>query len=45
MQRLLQAALDTGARTVVQVSTDEVYGSIAAGSWTESDPCCPTRPI
>ncbi|MEU6741757.1 dTDP-glucose 4,6-dehydratase [Streptosporangium sandarakinum] len=43
-QRLLQAALDTGVRTVVQVSTDEVYGSIAEGSWTESEPVLPNSP-
>ncbi|MFF0308456.1 dTDP-glucose 4,6-dehydratase [Streptosporangium sp. NPDC004379] len=43
-QRLLQAALDTGVRTVVQVSTDEVYGSIAEGSWTESEPLLPNSP-
>lgn len=43
-QRLLQAALDTGVRTVVQVSTDEVYGSIAEGAWTESEPVLPNSP-
>ncbi|MFI7058798.1 dTDP-glucose 4,6-dehydratase [Streptosporangium canum] len=43
-QRLLQAALDAGVRTVVQVSTDEVYGSIATGSWTEGEPLLPNSP-
>ncbi|MEV6867971.1 dTDP-glucose 4,6-dehydratase [Streptosporangium subroseum] len=43
-QRLLQAALDAGVRTIVQVSTDEVYGSIASGSWTESEPLLPNSP-
>ncbi|MER5422736.1 dTDP-glucose 4,6-dehydratase [Streptosporangium roseum] len=43
-QLLLQAALDAGVRTVVQISTDEVYGSIAAGSWTESEPLLPNSP-
>jgi dTDP-glucose 4,6-dehydratase len=40
-QVLLQAALDHGVGKFVHVSTDEVYGSIAEGSWTEE---CPLRP-
>ncbi|MFI6796242.1 dTDP-glucose 4,6-dehydratase [Streptosporangium canum] len=43
-QRLLQAALEAGVRTVVQVSTDEVYGSIAEGAWTEEEPLLPNSP-
>ncbi|GHH64155.1 dTDP-glucose 4,6-dehydratase [Streptosporangium violaceochromogenes] len=43
-QRLLQAALEAGVRTVVQVSTDEVYGSIAEGAWTEDEPLYPNSP-
>ncbi|MEV6152804.1 dTDP-glucose 4,6-dehydratase [Nonomuraea sp. NPDC052129] len=43
-QRLLQAALETGVRTVVHVSTDEVYGSIAEGSWSEDEPLLPNSP-
>ncbi|MFC4531689.1 dTDP-glucose 4,6-dehydratase [Sphaerisporangium dianthi] len=43
-QRLLDAALSAGVHTVVQVSTDEVYGSIAAGSWDESAPLLPNSP-
>ncbi|MET8157040.1 dTDP-glucose 4,6-dehydratase [Sphaerisporangium sp. NPDC005289] len=43
-QRLLDAALAAGVRTVVQVSTDEVYGSIAGGSWEESAPLRPNSP-
>ncbi|OPG12444.1 dTDP-glucose 4,6-dehydratase [Microbispora sp. GKU 823] len=43
-QRLLQAALDADVRTVVQVSTDEVYGSIEAGAWTETEPLLPNSP-
>jgi dTDP-glucose 4,6-dehydratase len=35
VQILLQACLDAGIPRVVHVSTDEVYGSIASGSWTE----------
>lgn len=43
-QRLLQAALEADVRTVVQVSTDEVYGSIDEGSWIESEPLLPNSP-
>ncbi len=31
-------------RRVVQVSTDEVYGSVASGSWTEEAPLEPNSP-
>ncbi|WP_418959775.1 dTDP-glucose 4,6-dehydratase [Streptomyces tritici] len=41
---LLDAALRSGVGRVVQVSTDEVYGSIAAGSWTEDSPPAPNSP-
>ncbi len=44
VQVLLQACLDGGARRVVQVSTDEVYGSIASGSWAEGAPLEPNSP-
>ncbi|NUR89081.1 MAG: dTDP-glucose 4,6-dehydratase [Nonomuraea sp.] len=43
-QTLLQACLEAGVRKVVQVSTDEVYGSIDAGSWDESAPVLPRSP-
>ncbi|MEV7966487.1 dTDP-glucose 4,6-dehydratase [Sphaerisporangium sp. NPDC088356] len=43
-QRLLDAAVAHGARTFVHVSTDEVYGSIAEGSWTETSPLLPNSP-
>ncbi|MEV5706123.1 dTDP-glucose 4,6-dehydratase [Actinoallomurus sp. NPDC052274] len=43
-QRLLQAALESGVQTFVQVSTDEVYGSIDEGSWVETDPLLPNSP-
>jgi dTDP-glucose 4,6-dehydratase len=43
-QALMQACLDAAVPRVVQVSTDEVYGSIAAGSWTESSPVAPNSP-
>jgi dTDP-glucose 4,6-dehydratase len=43
-QRLLQAAVESGVRTFVQVSTDEVYGSVEEGSWVETDPLLPNSP-
>jgi dTDP-glucose 4,6-dehydratase len=44
VQALMQACLDAGVPRVVQVSTDEVYGSITAGSWTEDAPLDPNSP-
>jgi dTDP-glucose 4,6-dehydratase len=44
VQTLLQACLDAEIPTVVQVSTDEVYGSIESGSWTEQCPLLPNSP-
>lgn len=41
---LLQGALDARIGRFVHVSTDEVYGSIAAGSWSESEPLAPNSP-
>ncbi|GAA4631611.1 dTDP-glucose 4,6-dehydratase [Actinoallomurus vinaceus] len=41
---LMRACADSGVERVVQVSTDEVYGSIEAGSWTEDAPLAPTSP-
>lgn len=43
-QRLLDAALRHGLPRFVHVSTDEVYGSIAEGSWTEDCPLEPNSP-
>ena len=40
---LLEAARDAGVRHV-QVSTDEVYGSIESGSFTEASPLDPSSP-
>src|SRR6185437_5865066 len=34
VQILLEACLEAKVPRVVQVSTDEVYGSVASGSWT-----------
>ncbi|MER5393923.1 dTDP-glucose 4,6-dehydratase [Saccharopolyspora sp. NPDC002686] len=43
-QTLLDCCLHSGVRTVVHVSTDEVYGSIPRGSWTEEEPLLPNSP-
>ncbi|HEX4443449.1 MAG TPA: dTDP-glucose 4,6-dehydratase [Galbitalea sp.] len=43
-QRLLDAALRANLQRFVHVSTDEVYGSIAAGSWDERQPLEPNSP-
>lgn len=44
VQTLMQACLDAGVGKVVQVSTDEVYGSIDEGSWDERTPLAPNSP-
>jgi len=44
VQTLLQACLEAGTPRIVQVSTDEVYGSIDAGSWDEDAPLRPRSP-
>ena len=44
-QQVLEAALRHGVRRVVQVSTDEVYGSIEEGSWTEDVPARAELPV
>lgn len=41
---ILQAAKNAGVPRVVHVSTDEVYGSIDSGSWTEESPLLPNSP-
>jgi dTDP-glucose 4,6-dehydratase len=43
-QRLLDASLRAGVARFVHVSTDEVYGSIAEGSWDEERPLEPNSP-
>jgi dTDP-glucose 4,6-dehydratase len=43
-QTLLSSALLAGIEKFVHVSTDEVYGSIAAGSWDEFQPLAPNSP-
>ncbi|MEV5602064.1 dTDP-glucose 4,6-dehydratase [Streptomyces sp. NPDC052299] len=41
---LVHAAYEAGVGTFVHVSTDEVYGSIEEGSWTEDEPLAPNSP-
>jgi dTDP-glucose 4,6-dehydratase len=41
---LLQTTLQNHIGTFVQVSTDEVYGSISNGSWDEDEPLLPNSP-
>lgn len=41
---LMRACLDARVPGVVQISTDEVYGSIATGSWAEDAPLAPSSP-
>lgn len=43
-QSLLEACLRAEVQRVVHVSTDEVYGSIDSGSWTESRALLPNSP-
>ncbi|MUL41466.1 dTDP-glucose 4,6-dehydratase [Streptomonospora sp. PA3] len=43
-QVLLDAALRHGVQRFVHVSTDEVYGSITTGTFTESSPLRPNSP-
>jgi dTDP-glucose 4,6-dehydratase len=44
VQALLQACLDAGVPRMVQVSTDEVYGSVESGSWAEDATLEPSSP-
>lgn len=45
VRTLLDAILGTNKTTrLVQISTDEVYGSISTGSWTEASPLLPNSP-
>jgi dTDP-glucose 4,6-dehydratase len=41
---LLDVARTIGVRRFVHISTDEVYGSIVEGSWTEASPLDPNVP-
>jgi dTDP-glucose 4,6-dehydratase len=44
VQSVLEAARKNLVTRVIQVSTDEVYGSIDTGSWTEESPLLPNSP-
>ncbi len=41
---LLRATLETGSKRFIQISTDEVYGSIKTGSFKETDALKPSSP-
>ncbi len=41
---LLECAREAGVRKFIQISTDEVYGSIEQGSFTEESPLKPSSP-
>ena len=43
-QNLLECARDAQVATFIHVSTDEVYGSIEDGSWSEEEPLLPNSP-
>jgi dTDP-glucose 4,6-dehydratase len=43
-QNLLDAALRNEIKTFIQISTDEVYGTISEGSWSEDFPLLPNSP-
>jgi dTDP-glucose 4,6-dehydratase len=44
VQTLLQGCVGARVARVVQVSTDEVYGSVDRGSWAEGAPLAPNSP-
>ena len=44
VQVLLDACRDAGVPRIVHVSTDEVYGTIPEGAWTEKSPLDPNSP-
>ena len=41
---ILEAARSTGIKTVIHISTDEVYGSLSEGCATEDSPLLPNSP-
>lgn len=43
-QNLLDSAKRNGVKRYLQISTDEVYGAIPAGSWEEDEPLKPNSP-
>lgn len=44
VQNLLTASLANNVSVFLQISTDEVYGSILEGSWSEESPLLPNSP-
>ena len=44
VQTLLDSVRNSSVQTFIQISTDEVYGSINKGSWPETDPLLPNSP-
>lgn len=43
-QQLLESAINNSVGRFIHISTDEVYGSIQDGSWTETEPLLPNSP-
>jgi dTDP-glucose 4,6-dehydratase len=43
-QQMFEATMRHSIPTFIHVSTDEVYGSIAEGSWDENEPLLPNSP-
>ena len=43
-QNILEVVKDKKVKKVIQISTDEVYGSIPEGSWDENYPLSPNSP-
>jgi len=43
-QQMLEATMRHSIPTFIHVSTDEVYGSMAEGSWDENEPLLPNSP-
>lgn len=41
---LLEAARENNLKKYIQISTDEVYGSIPQGTWDENEPLLPNSP-
>lgn len=44
VETLMRACMEARVRSVVQISTDEVYGSVEVGSWAEDAPPAPNSP-
>jgi dTDP-glucose 4,6-dehydratase len=44
MHNLISLSMELGVRRFIQISTDEVYGSITQGSWDEFSPILPNSP-